>query len=237
MQLSRMSTLVASYQQVIDRIHQACDLAQREKHEVALLAVSKTKPADMVEILYQQGQRAFGENYLQDAEQKIQKLSYLTDIEWHFIGPIQSNKTRIIAEHFDWVETLDRKKIAQRLNDQRPASLPPLKVMIQVNISEETQKSGVLTADVTDLAAIIDALPKLELRGLMCIPSATDDQERLAAQFDKMNQLINELNILYPACNQLSMGMSGDLELAIQHHSTQVRIGTDIFGARETAAQ
>ena len=228
-----MSTLEQRYQDVKAHICSACDQIQRSKDEISLLAVSKTKPARMVETLYQLGQRSFGENYLQDAVEKITTLQHLTDIEWHFIGPIQSNKTRVIAEHFQWVETLDREKIAQRLNDQRPPELPPLNVLIQVNISREAQKSGIAPELVESFAALIEQLPQLTLRGLMCIPEATNDDSKLAPQFDEMQTLLKQLTNNYPHCTVLSMGMSNDLVLAIKHGSSQVRIGTDIFGARD----
>ena len=228
-----MSTLEQRYQTVSAHISLACEQAHRSKDEVQLLAVSKTKPAHMVETLYNLGQRSFGENYLQDAIEKITNLSHLPDIEWHFIGPIQSNKTRVIAEYFQWVETLDRDKIAQRLNDQRPAELAPLKVLIQVNISREEQKSGISPEQVENFASFIEQLPNLSLHGLMCIPEATQDEGKLAHQFDEMAQLIKKLSTNHRHCSVLSMGMSNDLQLAIQHGSSQVRIGTDIFGARD----
>lgn len=228
-----MSTLEQRYQTVSAHICSACEQTHRSKDDVQLLAVSKTKPAHMIETLYQLGQRSFGENYLQDAVEKITSLSHLNDIEWHFIGPIQSNKTRTIAEHFHWVETLDREKIAQRLNDQRPDFLPPLKVLIQVNISREEQKSGISPEQVEHFATTIDALPRLSLQGLMCIPQSTDDESKLAEQFAEMQQLLQQLANNHPQCTVLSMGMSNDLALAIQYGSSQVRIGTDIFGARE----
>ena len=228
-----MSTLEQRYHDVKAHICSACEQIQHSERKIKLLAVSKTKPAHMVESLYQLGQRSFGENYLQDAVEKITALDHLSDIEWHFIGPIQSNKTRTIAEHFQWVETLDREKIAQRLNDQRPIELPPLKVLIQVNISREHQKNGIPPEEVTNLAKVIEQLPQLSLQGLMCIPQATQNEEKLAAQFDEMQQLLKQLTNNHPQCTVLSMGMSSDLELAIQHGSSQVRIGTDIFGARD----
>jgi len=228
-----MSTLEQRYHDVKAHICSACEQIQHSERKIKLLAVSKTKPAHMVESLYQLGQRSFGENYLQDAVEKITALDHLSDIEWHFIGPIQSNKTRTIAEHFQWVETLDREKIAQRLNDQRPIELPPLKVLIQVNISREQQKNGITPEEVTNLAKVIKQLPQLSLQGLMCIPQATEDTDELAAQFDEMQQLLKQLTNNHPQCTVLSMGMSSDLELAIQHGSSQVRIGTDIFGARD----
>jgi pyridoxal phosphate enzyme (YggS family) len=228
-----MSTLEQRYQTVSAHICSACEQVHRSKDKVKLLAVSKTKPAHMVESLYQLGQRSFGENYLQDAVEKIAQLQHLNDIEWHFIGPIQSNKTRTIAEHFHWVETLDREKIAQRLNDQRPNELPPLNVLIQVNISREGQKGGVAPDDVESFANLVAQLPKLSLQGLMCIPEATKDDEKLAAQFDEMQHLLQQVANNHPQCTVLSMGMSNDLELAIKHGSSEVRIGTDIFGPRE----
>lgn len=228
-----MSTLEQRYQDVKAHICSACEQVQRSEDEIKLLAVSKTKPAHMVDTLYKLGQRSFGENYLQDAVEKITALQHLNDIEWHFIGPIQSNKTRVIAEHFQWVETLEREKIAQRLNDQRPSELPPLNVLIQVNISREEQKSGIAPEQVEAFAGVIAQLPNLSLRGLMCIPQATKDEAVLSAQFDEMKQLSNNLANNHPNCTVLSMGMSNDLELAVKHGSNEVRIGTDIFGARD----
>jgi pyridoxal phosphate enzyme (YggS family) len=227
-----MSTIETQYQQVINRIHSACDASGRSRSDVRLLAVSKTKPAEMVEACYRLGQRSFGENYLQDGLDKITALSHLSDIEWHFIGPLQSNKTRAVANHFHWLETLDREKIAQRLNEQRPSDLPALNVLIQVNISNEPQKAGIATNDVATFAQQLQSLPKLKVRGLMCIPEDTPNEEDLRHQFERMQQLLRELQQIAPEADTLSMGMSGDLELAIACGSTQVRIGTDIFGAR-----
>ncbi|MAE34121.1 MAG: YggS family pyridoxal phosphate-dependent enzyme [Oceanospirillaceae bacterium] len=227
-----MSTVEQNYQRVRERISAACKNASRQPDSVRLLAVSKTKPASMVRACYEQGQRAFGENYLQDGLDKIDALAELTDIEWHFIGPLQSNKTRPVAEHFQWLETLDREKIARRLNEQRPDNLPPLNVLIQVNISDEDQKSGIATESVTSFAQTLLSLPRLKVRGLMCIPEATSDEERLRNQFQKMQSLWQELKELCPDADTLSMGMSSDLELAVACGSTEVRIGTDIFGAR-----
>ncbi|ASP38146.1 YggS family pyridoxal phosphate-dependent enzyme [Bacterioplanes sanyensis] len=230
-----MSTLEQRYHAVQQRIDSACQSAGRQRAEVALLAVSKTKPATMVRDCYQLGQRAFGENYLQDAMDKISQLADLDDIQWHFIGHLQSNKSKTVAEHFHWLETLDRIKLARRLNEQRPQTLPPLNVLLQVNISQEVQKSGVAPADVAELAAHIAELPRLTLRGLMCIPEATDNADALATQFDHMQTLLAQLQPQHPSADTLSMGMSGDLELAIAHGSHQVRVGTDIFGARSKA--
>ena len=213
------------------RINKACELAKRPSQQVCLVAVSKTKPLSMVLEAYDQGQRHFGENYLQDALEKISANPY-KDIVWHFIGAVQSNKTRSIAESFAWVHTIEREKIAQRLNDQRPAELPPLKVCLQVNISSEANKSGVSLADLPSLAAKVNALPRLELAGLMCIPAANQTQAKQEQAFADMAKAQQQLQQTYPQLTALSMGMSADLELAIAHGSTMVRIGTDIFGAR-----
>ncbi|MCP4789107.1 MAG: YggS family pyridoxal phosphate-dependent enzyme [Gammaproteobacteria bacterium] len=218
---------------VQQRISQACQRSSRPAHQVQLLAVSKTKPLNMVLEAYAHGQRHFAENYLQDALDKIANNPN-KDIIWHFIGAIQSNKTKTIAEHFAWVHTLEREKIAQRLNDQRPLHLPPLKVCIQVNISNEDNKSGVTLAQLPILAAKVNDLPNLELQGLMCIPAANQPEAAQAEMFTSMVQALHELQVLYPHAKQLSMGMSGDLELAIAHGATMVRIGTDIFGPRAT---
>jgi pyridoxal phosphate enzyme (YggS family) len=213
------------------RINKACELAKRPSQQVCLVAVSKTKPLSMVLEAYDQGQRHFGENYLQDALEKISANPY-KDIVWHFIGAVQSNKTRSIAENFAWVHTIEREKIAQRLNDQRPAELPPLKVCLQVNISSEANKSGVSLADLPSLAAKVNALPRLELAGLMCIPAANQTQAKQQQAFADMAKAQQQLQQTYPQLTALSMGMSADLELAIAHGATMVRIGTDIFGAR-----
>lgn len=231
-----MSTLELNYHKVLQRLQQACAQSHRTAQSVRLLAVSKTKPAAMVEAVYTLGQRSFGENYLQDGMDKITALAHLPDIEWHFIGPVQSNKTRPLAEHFQWVETLDRDKIARRLSEQRPAGLPPLNVLVQVNISAEEQKAGVLPAEVHALCTLISELPNLCLRGLMCIPEATADEERLRPQLEAMQALYQQLAAEFLTMDTLSMGMSGDLELAIACGSTEIRIGTDIFGVRDYPA-
>ncbi|MDK2776724.1 MAG: YggS family pyridoxal phosphate-dependent enzyme [Pseudomonadota bacterium] len=231
-----MSTLEQHYQAVRQRLNQACSAAGRDAQDVKLLAVSKTKPAAMVEAVYQLGQRSFGENYVQDGMDKITALSHLDDIDWHFIGPLQSNKTRTVAEHFHWVETIDREKIARRLNDQRPDHMPPLNILLQVNISGEEQKSGVTTAQLDALAAAVSQMPRLCLRGLMCIAEHTGDEEKLAQQFRQMKTLLSDLQGRYPQLDTLSMGMSADMELAVACGSSEVRIGTDIFGARDYPA-
>lgn len=217
---------------VKNRIKQACRSNHINPEKVCLLAVSKTKPAQMIEACYEAGQTSFGENYLQDALPKIDQLNHLQDINWHFIGPLQSNKTRAVAENFHWVETLDREKIALRLNEQRPEGMPALNVLIQVNISQEQQKNGIPPKNLLSFSQFVTSLPKLNLRGIMCIPESTADQEMLRAQFEQMYDLWSKLNLEIETVDTLSMGMSSDMELAISCGSTQVRIGTDIFGAR-----
>jgi pyridoxal phosphate enzyme (YggS family) len=215
------------------RIDEACQVAGRKAHEVLLLAVSKTKPLSAVIAAYDHGQRHFGENYLQDALDKIGQCPH-DDIEWHFIGAIQSNKTKTIAAQFDWVHTLDRDKVARLLSQHRPDHLPPLKVLIQVNISNETNKSGVALEHLEALVKQVDQLPKLLLCGLMCIPAAGQTEVNQHRAFNAMATARDQLSHTYPHIKQLSMGMSGDLSSAIACGSTMVRIGTDIFGSRDT---
>ena len=217
------------YQQVTQRL---ADAAQRQQQPTpTLLAVSKKHSADAIRALYALGQRQFGESYWQEAEDKLAALQDL-DITWHFIGPLQSNKTRGIAEHFDWVHSVDRLKIAHRLSEQRPATLPPLKICLQVNIDDEDTKSGVAPADVLALAQAVSALPRLELAGLMCIPTATDDDAQQRDAFRRLAQLQQQLRDHGIPTHTLSMGMSADVEAAIAEGSTLVRIGTALFGGR-----
>ena len=224
-----MSTIADNIGLVSQRIRAAAAAAQRGPDSVHLLAVSKTKPAQAVREAYAAGLRDVGENYLQEA---LSKQAELTDLplSWHFIGPIQSNKTRAIAEHFAWVHSVDRLKIAQRLSEQRPAELPPLNICIQVNVSGEASKSGCTPADLPALANAIIALPRLSLRGLMAIPEPTDDRAAQDAAFATVRDLQASLNL---ALDTLSMGMSHDLESAIAQGATWVRIGTALFGARD----
>lgn len=217
------------------RIHAACQAGRRGDDAVTLLAVSKTFPAEAVQAAYDAGQTAFGENYIQEAVQKITALRHLP-LVWHCIGPIQSNKTRLVAEHFDWVHTVDRLKIAQRLSEQRPAHLPPLQVCIQVNIDGGPTKSGVAPDDVLALAQAVRALPHLQLRGLMCIPEPAADFVAECAVFQLARALFDDLNASGLALDTLSMGMSADLEAAIASGSTMVRVGSAIFGARHYPA-
>lgn len=198
---------------------------------VTLLAVSKAQSAEKLREAYQTGQTKFGENYLQEALNKQAELADL-NIEWHFIGPIQSNKTQPIAQHFSWVHGVDRLKIAQRLNDARPADLPPLQICLQVNISGETSKSGVAPDALAELVKAVSILPRLKLRGLMSIPEPRDDEALQRQQFKQMRLLFNRLVNEGYALDTLSMGMSGDYKIAIEEGATMVRIGSAIFGAR-----
>ena len=224
-----MSTIADNIGQVSQRIRAAADAVQRDANSIHLLAVSKTKPAQAVRDAYAAGLHDFGENYLQEA---LGKQADLTDLplSWHFIGPIQSNKTRAIAENFAWVHSVDRLKIAQRLSEQRPADLPPLNICIQVNVSGEASKSGCTPADLPALATAISALPRLKLRGLMAIPEPTEDRAEQDAAFATVRDLQASLNL---PLDTLSMGMSHDLESAIAQGATWVRIGTALFGARD----
>lgn len=224
-----MSTIADNLSTLADRIRSAAQAAGRDPGQVRLLAVSKTKPAAAIREVYAAGVRDVGENYLQEALAKQLELTDLP-LTWHFIGPIQSNKTRAIAEHFDWVHSVDRLKIAQRLSEQRPAGLPALNVCVQVNVSGEASKSGCNPDELPALAQAIAALPHLKLRGLMAIPEPTDDPAAQAAAFAHVRQLQDSLNL---GLDTLSMGMSHDLEAAIAQGATWVRIGTALFGARD----
>ncbi|MDO3387596.1 YggS family pyridoxal phosphate-dependent enzyme [Gilvimarinus sp. SDUM040013] len=219
---------------VTARLERAAEQAGRPRTEIMLIAVSKTQSAERLRQAYQWGQRRFGENYLQEALDKQQALADLSDIEWHFIGPIQSNKTRAIAEHFSWVHSVDRLKIARRLSDARPPELEPLNVCIQVNIDSEPSKAGVSPEQLPELAAAIAALPQLNLRGLMAIPAPGKNHHDQQASFTQLTNLIQSLRQtgVSSPLDTLSMGMSADLEAAIAAGATMVRIGTDIFGPR-----
>ncbi len=210
------------------QISSACQQAHRNMSDVTLLAVSKTKPIDMIKQAYNAGQRAFGESYVQEAVEKITALQSKTDICWHFIGPIQSNKTKLIANHFSWVHSIDRAKVAKRLNDHRSGQDTPLNICLQVNISGEESKSGVLVAELPNLLAEISQYQNLCIRGLMAIPEKNATQ----ASFNDMQNLFKSLQKQYPSMDTLSMGMSADMQLAINAGSTIVRIGSAIFGAR-----
>jgi pyridoxal phosphate enzyme (YggS family) len=229
-----MSDIRHNLDSVHQRIEHAARSAGRDAASIALLAVSKTFPADAVRAAHAAGQRAFGENYVQEAVAKIEALADLrAGLEWHFIGPLQSNKTKPVAEHFDWVHSVDRLKIAQRLAEQRPDGLPPLNVCLQVNISGEATKSGIAPAELPSLAREVAALPNLRLRGLMAIPEPADGLDAQRAPHRALRELFDRLRADGLAIDTLSMGMSADLEAAVLEGATIVRIGTAIFGARD----
>lgn len=230
-----MGDLDKSRQAVLARIAAALAAAGRPAEACGLLAVSKTFPAEAVRLCHATGQRAFGENYVQELVEKTAQLADLGDIEWHFIGPLQSNKTRQVAELAHWVHSIDRLKIAERLSAQRPAALPPLNVCVQVNVSGEDSKSGCHPDEAISLAQAVAALPRLQLRGLMCIPEPTEDTAALAGQFAQLRVLRDTLRQQGLTLDTLSMGMSADLELAIAQGATLVRVGTALFGARTSA--
>ena len=206
--------------------------AEYQRENVRLLAVSKTKPMQAIEEAIRAGQCAFGENYVQEGVEKIAYFSGNKSLEWHFIGPLQSNKSRLVAEHFDWIQTVDRFKIAERLNDQRPEHLPPLNVLIQINISDESSKSGIQPEEIFSLAEKISQFPRLKLRGLMAIPKPESKPEQQKIALRKMKDLFNRLQQQFESVDTLSMGMSDDMASAIECGSTMVRIGTAIFGER-----
>jgi len=228
-----MSTIAQRLETVRARITQAEKHASRSPGSVQLLAVSKTRPAEDIRAALQAGQTRFGESYLQDALPKIEALAD-NAIEWHFIGPIQSNKTRDIAHHFAWVHSVDRLKIALRLSDQRPDDLPPLNICLQVNISGEDSKSGIMPEVAESLAQAITRLPRLRLRGLMAIPAVAADEAQQRIPFRRMRDLYENLNQQGLLLDTLSMGMSNDFEVAIEEGATIVRIGSAIFGPRPT---
>ena len=228
-----MAMIADKLMQVRARIAASCAGAGRDVQTVTLLAVSKTQPADAVRAAHAAGQRGFGENYVQEAIDKMAALADLRgDIEWHLIGPLQSNKTRVVAEQFDWVHSVDRLKIAQRLSEQRPAHLPPLQLCLQVNISGEASKSGLSPAVVADVARAVAGLPRLRLRGLMAIPEPAQDIESQRKPHAALRRLMQGLVREGLALDTLSMGMTADLEAAILEGATIVRIGTAIFGSR-----
>lgn len=212
---------------------------EQDQQTVTLLAVSKQQSVRAITEALEADQTAFAENYVQEAINKIDYFAntrWAKKIEWHFIGPLQANKSRLVAEHFDWLQTLDRPRIAQRLNQQRPDSLPPLNVLIQINISREMQKSGILPEQVDELADVITSLPRLRLRGLMAIPEQHPHPEQRTLLFEQMQQIFCRLKQRYPRLDTLSLGMSEDMPEAIISGSTMVRIGTAIFGRRGRSA-
>ena len=216
------------------RLEAAARQSGRALSDVKLLAVSKIQPTEKIRALYAAGQRAFGENYVQEAEGKIASLADLSDIEWHLIGPLQSNKTRGVAETVQWVHSVDRLKIAERLSAQRPDSMPPLNVCIQVNISGEASKSGCAPGDALALIQAVNALPRVRVRGVMGMPAPDIGEAATRAQFELLARLFADTKALVPTLDTLSMGMSDDLEIAVACGSTMVRVGTALFGARPT---
>lgn len=223
-----ISENLSRIQQQIEQIS-----AKYQRENVRLLAVSKTKPVQAIEEAIRADQCAFGENYVQEGVEKIAYFSGNKSLEWHFIGPLQSNKSRLVAEHFDWIQTMDRFKIAERLNDQRPEHLRPLNVLIQINISDESSKSGIQPEEMFSLAEKISQFPRLKLRGLMAIPKPESEPEQQKIALRKMKDLFNRLQQRFESVDTLSMGMSDDMASAIECGSTIVRIGTAIFGERD----
>lgn len=226
-----MSDISCSYQATLRRINQACSLAARSNGAVKLLAVSKRQGANKIRTLHTLGQSEFAESYLQEALSKMAELSDLV-IDWHFIGPIQSNKTRKIAENFDWVQSVDSPKLLQRLSDQRPAELAPLNILLQVNIDGEAQKRGISPADLSPLSELAESLPKLCLRGLMAIPNPGKTPQEQLHSLENMLKLFTHLKSTSQYTDTLSLGMSADIEPAIAAGSTMVRVGSALFGPR-----
>jgi pyridoxal phosphate enzyme (YggS family) len=227
-----MTMIADNLQAVRARVAAACVAAGRAVNSVTLLAVSKTFSVDEIEQAVAAGQTGMGENYIQEAVEKILVLGH-NSVQWHCIGPVQSNKTRLVAEHFDWVQSVDRLKIAQRLSEQRPAVLPPLQICIQVNIDGGSNKAGVAPDELSALAHAVARLPRLRLRGLMSIPEPASDFAAAIALHSRARRLMDHLNADGLQLDTLSMGMSADLEAAIQAGSTMVRVGTAIFGGRQ----
>ncbi len=230
-----MNDIAHNLAQVRDKISAAATVCGRGSEEVTLLAVSKTKPASAIAEAIDAGQRMFGENYVQEGVEKIRHFREkgTADLQWHFIGPLQSNKSRLVAEHFDWCHTVDRLRIASRLSEQRPAEMPPLNVLIQINISDENSKSGIALEELEQLADQVAMLPGLRLRGLMAIPAPESDYDRQFAVARQMAVAFEALKTRFPTVDTLSLGMTDDMAAAIAAGSTMVRIGTAIFGARD----
>ena len=229
-----MQNIIENLAHLHNHIDEYCSQSGRSSAEVTLLCVSKTKPEEMIKCAYEQGERHFGESYISEAVDKVVSLKKqgYQDIVWHFIGPIQSNKTKHIAAHFDVVESVDRLKILERLHEQRPADLPPLKVLLQVNISKEAQKQGCEAEELPELLAKAATLPNIEVIGLMGVALINADDATLAQEFGFLQTLLHQYQAQYPSLKVLSMGMTDDMRVAIQQGSTEVRVGTAIFGAR-----
>ncbi|MCL6268457.1 YggS family pyridoxal phosphate-dependent enzyme [Sansalvadorimonas sp. 2012CJ34-2] len=229
-----MTSIQKRFQDTLNSIHTAAENCGRHG-EVKLLAVSKTKPSEMIREAWQCGQRDFGENYVQEGVNKVNELKDLEGIVWHFIGPLQSNKTRLVTEHFDWMHSVDRVKIAHRLSDQRPADMAPLQICLQVNIDSQPTKSGFKPEEVSKAVEEIIKIPGVEVRGLMAIPAPSEDLEEQRKPFKAMKALLTQLQTENPQLklDTLSMGMTGDMIAAIEEGATIVRIGTALFGARD----
>ena len=228
-----MIGVTENYRKIQDLLAKAAAEAGRSADHIRLLAVSKTKPVEAILEAADAGQRDFGENFVQEGLQKIENCGR-DDLVWHFIGHLQSNKTRLVAEHFDWIHTVDRLKIARRLSDQRPSHAPPLNVCIEVNVDAEPSKSGVSPEALPTLAGDVAALPRLKLRGLMCLPAIREGFDAQRRPFAALRELLESLNEQGMALDTLSMGMSADYAAAIREGATSVRVGTAIFGARES---
>jgi pyridoxal phosphate enzyme (YggS family) len=226
------SLILQNVTKLTNRVRLAAQKSQRSPQDISIVAASKTRSAEIIEQAFEAGLTNFGENYLQESLEKIEQLRALK-IVWHFIGPIQSNKTRSIAENFDWVHSVDRAKVARRLSAQRPDNLPPLQLCLQVNISQEPSKSGVLVQELPELMQEISELRNIQLRGLMAIPAATADTHQQLLAFGQMRELLESVQAMSSTMDTLSMGMSGDLEVAIAQGSTLIRVGSDIFGPRD----
>ncbi|MCS4534586.1 YggS family pyridoxal phosphate-dependent enzyme [Neisseria montereyensis] len=232
-----MTSVQHNYQQVLSELRRAEAAAGRPENSVCLVAVSKTHPAELIRQVYEAGCRDFGENYIQEWYEKTEILADLPDIVWHVIGDVQSNKTKYVAERAHWVHTISRLKIAQRLSNQRPESMPPLQVCIEVNIAAEPDKHGVTPEEVVALALEVAKLPNLKVRGLMCVAKADSDDESLREQFGTMQKLLADMNTAGVPADVLSMGMSADMVAAVSCGATHVRIGTAIFGSRHYGGQ
>lgn len=231
-----MNSIQQNLETVQRKISTAAERCGRHPKKITLLAVSKTKPVSVIQEAIDAGQQFFGENYVQEGVDKIKHFASIPDakqLEWHFIGSLQSNKSRQVAEYFDWIHTIDSQRIARRLSEQRPNTMRPLNVLIQINISDEQNKSGISLEQLADLATKISEMPKLTLRGLMVIPAIETDEGRQLAMFKKVEQAFIRLQQRYSSVDTLSMGMTDDMTAAIAAGSTMVRIGTAIFGARD----
>jgi hypothetical protein len=227
------TTLAANFARINDQIKQAANANKRDPSHIKLLAVSKTKPVSDIVSAYAYGHRDFGENYVQEAVEKIQQMSSYSDILWHFVGPLQSNKSKLIAEYFDWMHALDRIKIAKRLNEQRSAHQSPLNVCVQVNIDDEQSKAGIAPSEVINFIEQLQPFTRIKCRGLMTIPKADVSDTERRASFAKMQDLFSQCAQRFDTIDTLSMGMSDDLAIAIEYGSTMVRVGTAIFGKRD----